>query len=112
MTLGTPIALLVRNQDARSSAYENMKDVYRPSHADYTYQAKFGIRNWQGGGRASARETIGRVAAAAVAKKVLHQIYPQPVEIVAYVKTVQEIEAVVDPETVTLEQVEANIVRC
>ena len=70
-TLGTPIAILVRNQDARPQAYEHMKDVYRPSHADYTYEAKYGIRNWQGGGRASARETIGRVAAGAVARKLL-----------------------------------------
>ena len=60
-TLGSPIAMLVRNEDARPSAYEHMKDVYRPSHADYTTEAKYGIRNWQGGGRASARETIGRV---------------------------------------------------
>ena len=70
-TLGTPIAILVRNQDARPEAYEHMKDVFRPSHADYTYEAKYGIRNWQGGGRASARETIGRVAAGAVARKLL-----------------------------------------
>src|SRR5436305_7215369 len=87
-------------------------EKFRPSHADFTYQAKFGIRNWQGGGRASARETIGRVAAGAVAKKALLQIYAQPIEIVAYVKTVHEIEAEVDPRTVTLAQVEANIVRC
>ena len=61
-TLGTPIAMLVHNKDARPSSYEKFKDIYRPSHADYTYQAKYGIRNWMGGGRASARETIGRVA--------------------------------------------------
>src|SRR6516165_9609451 len=99
-TLGSPIAILVRNTDARPSAYEDFKDTFRPSHADYTYEAKFGIRNWQGGGRASARETIGRVAAAAVAKKVLRQLHPQPIEILAYVKTVHEIEAAVYPETV------------
>jgi chorismate synthase len=60
-TLGSPIALLVRNEDARPEAYADMKDLYRPSHADYTTEAKYGVRNWQGGGRASARETIGRV---------------------------------------------------
>ena len=73
-TLGTPISSLVRNEDARAEAYEDMRDVYRPSHADYTYEAKYGIRNWQGGGRASARETIGRVAAGAVARKVLRDV--------------------------------------
>ena len=67
-TLGTPIAILVRNHDARPEAYEQFKNVYRPSHADYTYQAKYGIRTWMGGGRASARETIGRVAAGAIAR--------------------------------------------
>ena len=69
-TLGTPIAILVRNQDARPEAYTEMKKTFRPSHADFTYEAKYGIRNWQGGGRASARETIGRVAAGAIARKV------------------------------------------
>ncbi|HIM84868.1 MAG TPA: chorismate synthase, partial [Acidimicrobiia bacterium] len=73
-TTGTPIAVLVRNADARPAAYEHLKDVYRPSHADYTYDAKYGIRNWQGGGRASARETIGRVAAGAIARRLLHQV--------------------------------------
>ena len=68
-TLGSPIALLVRNEDARPEAYAEMKDLYRPSHADYTTEAKYGIRNWQGGGRASARETIGRVAAGAIARQ-------------------------------------------
>jgi len=110
-TTGTPIAILVRNKDARPEAYKEMETAFRPSHADFTYQAKYGIRNWQGGGRASARETIGRVAAAAVAKKVLNRLNPAP-EIVAYVKSIHEIEAAVDPATVTFEQVEANIVRC
>lgn len=113
-TTGTPICVTVMNKDARPEAYKEMESAFRPSHADYTYQAKFGIRNWQGGGRASARETIGRVAAAAVAKKVLAQLFPGPpeIEIVAYVKSVHELVAEVDPGTVTLEQVEANIVRC
>jgi len=74
VTLGSPIAILVRNQDARPEAYEHLRDVYRPSHADWTYEAKYGIRNWQGGGRASARETVGRVAAAAVARKLLSSV--------------------------------------
>ena len=70
-TLGSPIAVLVRNADAQPEAYEHLKDVYRPSHADFSYQAKYGIRNWQGGGRASARETVGRVAAGAIARRLL-----------------------------------------
>ncbi|MGL4879676.1 MAG: chorismate synthase [Waterburya sp.] len=109
-TTGTPIAILVRNKDARSQDYDEMAVKYRPSHADATYDAKYGIRNWKGGGRSSARETIGRVAAGAIAKKILQQV--AGVEIVAYVKRIKDIEAEIDPETVTLEQVESNIVRC
>lgn len=109
-TLGTPITLLVRNSDARPSAYENMKDLYRPSHADYTYEAKYGIRNWQGGGRASARETIGRVAAAAIARKILAQ--EAGIEVLAWVSRVQSVQAKVDSSQVTLEQIESNIARC
>ena len=110
-TLGTPIAMVVRNQDQRGGDYEEMKTKYRPSHADYTYQAKFGIRAWQGGGRASARETIGRVAAGALARKVLQSLAPG-LDIVAYVKQVQALEATVDPDTVTRDAVDANIIRC
>src|SRR5881275_2485469 len=91
-TLGTPITVLVRNQDARPGAYEAMRETFRPSHADFTYQAKYGIRNWQGGGRASARETIGRVAAAAIARKVLAAFFPK-IEILAYVTQVHEVVA-------------------
>jgi chorismate synthase len=109
-TLGTPIAILVRNEDARPSAYEAMKDVFRPSHADWTYEAKYGIRNWQGGGRASARETVGRVAAGAVARALLSRV--AGVEVVAWVSRVHEIEAKLDPSAVTLAAVEANEVRC
>jgi len=109
-TLGSPIALMVRNTDARPAAYAEMKDTYRPSHADYTYEAKYGIRNWQGGGRASARETVGRVAAGAVARKLLFT--RAQVEVLAYVRRVQSIEANVDATRVTLATVEANIVRC
>jgi chorismate synthase len=110
-TLGTPIAILVRNQDARPEAYREMKEAFRPSHADFTYQAKYGIRNWQGGGRAAARETIGRVAAGAVAQKVLAILFPG-LEIVAYVTHVYDIAATVDSRAVTRERVEANPVRC
>ena len=109
-TLGTPISLWVQNQDARPGAYAEMKTKFRPSHADYTYFAKFGIRNWQGGGRSSARETIGRVAAGSIAKKLLRERFG--VEILAYVKQVQGIIARVDCDRVKLKDVEANIVRC
>ncbi|HVH06996.1 MAG TPA: chorismate synthase [Myxococcota bacterium] len=109
-TLGTPIALLVRNEDARPASYEAMKDVYRPSHADFTYEAKYGIRNWQGGGRASARETIGRVAAGAIARKLLREA--AGIEVLAWVAQVQDLEAKVDAGTVSLAAVEANAVRC
>lgn len=109
-TLGTPIMMMVENTDARPEAYSEMAIKYRPSHADYTYAAKYGIRNWQGGGRSSARETIGRVAAAAIAKKILRTSFG--IEILAYVKRVKKIQAVIDPETVTREAIESNIVRC
>jgi len=109
-TTGTPICILVRNKDARSQDYDEMAIKYRPSHADATYDLKYGIRSWQGGGRSSARETIGRVAAGAIAKKILKTV--AGVEIIAYVKQIQNIMAEVDPNTVTLEQVESNIVRC
>ncbi len=109
-TLGTPIQIIVRNRDARSRDYEEMRLKYRPSHADYTYDAKYGIRNWMGGGRASARETIGRVAGGAIARKWLASEFG--VEIVAYVKRVQDIEASVDPELVAAGEVEDNIARC
>jgi chorismate synthase len=109
-TLGTPIGMLVRNKDARPHAYEHMKDLFRPSHADFTTEAKYGIRNWQGGGRASARETIGRVAAGALARKLL--AVAAGVEVLAWVHRVHEVEAKVDPGSVTLEAVESNLVRC
>ena len=109
-TLGTPICLWVRNEDARPEAYAEMATKFRPSHADYTYQAKFGIRNWQGGGRTSARETVGRVAAGAIAKKILRERYG--VEILAYVKQVQRLVAAVNPDTVKAAAVESNVVRC
>src|SRR5204863_5453712 len=110
-TLGTPIGILVRNKDARPEDYAEVAKKFRPSHADFTYQAKYGIRNWQGGGRASARETIGRVAAAAVARKVLRSLYPK-IEIVAFVKQVREITATVDRSKINASEVETTIVRC
>jgi chorismate synthase len=109
-TLGTPICLWVRNEDARPEAYAEMAVKFRPSHADFTYQAKYGIRNWQGGGRSSARETVGRVAAGAIAKKLLRERYG--VEVLAYVKQVQRVTAAIDPERVTAKDIEASIVRC
>ena len=109
-TLGTPISLLVENTDQRAEAYTEMQTKYRPSHADYTYDAKYGIRAWPGGGRTSARETIGRVAAGAIAKKILKQQFG--VEVLACVQQVQNISADIDPNKFTLKQVEANIVRC
>jgi chorismate synthase len=109
-TLGTPISLWVKNEDARPDAYIEMATKFRPSHADYTYVAKYGIRNWQGGGRSSARETIGRVAAGAVAKKLLQERYG--VRVLAYVSQIQQIKAQTDLERVRVEDVEANMVRC
>jgi chorismate synthase len=108
-TLGTPISMWVKNEDARPEAYSEMATKFRPSHADYTYQAKYGFRNWQGGGRSSARETIGRVAAGAVAKKYLREAFG--VEVLAYVSQVKDLKAHVDPETVQAKDVESNIVR-
>ena len=109
-TLGTPIAIMVRNKDTRPQDYDEMAQKYRPSHADATYDAKYGIRNYQGGGRSSARETIGRVAAGAIAKKILKQV--ADVDIIGYVKRIKDLEGLVDFSTVTMEQVESNIVRC
>ena len=110
-TLGTPIAILVRNKDARPEDYSEIARKFRPSHADYTYEAKYGIRNWQGGGRASARETIGRVAAGAIAKETLSALYAD-FELVAYVMQIHEVTAKIDRSTVTMNDVEKNVVRC
>ena len=110
-TLGTSIAVLVRNKDARPEDYAQMKRAFRPSHADFTYEAKYGIRNWQGGGRASARETIGRVAAGAVAKKILSILYSE-FEIVAYVAQIHEVIAKVNRSVVKMKDVDRNVVCC
>jgi chorismate synthase len=110
-TTGTSIAVLIRNADQRSRDYEDIKDKYRPGHADYTFDAKYGFRDYRGGGRSSARETTARVAAGAIAKKLLRERHG--VEVLGYVKRVGDVEAaVVEPERVTLEQVEATAVRC
>jgi len=109
-TLGTPIGIYVPNGDHRPSAYAEMKDKFRPSHADFTYQAKFGTRNHEGGGRSSARETIGRVAAGAVAKKILK--LAGDVDVRAYITRVHDIEMPASGAFPTLEQVEASPVRC
>jgi chorismate synthase len=110
-TLGTPIAILVRNKDARPEDYHEIAEKFRPSHADFTYEAKYGIRNWQGGGRASARETVGRVAAGAVAKKILSMLYAE-FEVVAYVAQIHEVVAKVDRSALKAKMIERNIVRC
>ena len=117
-TLGSPIAMLVRNSDARSEDYEHLRDVYRPSHADFTTEAKYGIRNWQGGGRASARETIGRVAAGAVARKLLAEASGASVlGWVSRIHTIEMPEAASSSgspslEDIALEDVEASPTRC
>src|SRR3954465_4350059 len=110
-TLGTPIAILVRNKDARPESYAGFKDSYRPSHADFTYEAKYGIRNWRGGGRASARETVGRVAAGAVATKVLRNLCPD-FELIACVVQIHDIIADGEFNQIRKPDVESNIVRC
>jgi len=110
VTLGTPIAMVVRNKDQRPQDYSEMAVAFRPSHADATYQAKYGIQARSGGGRASARETIGRVAAGAIAKQLLAQA--AGTEVLAWVQRIHTIEAAIDASVVSLEAIEANIVRC
>src|SRR3954451_16277909 len=109
-TDGTSIGILFRNTDQRSQDYSDIKDKYRPGHADYTFDAKYGFRDYRGGGRSSARETVCRVAAGAIAKKLLAR---QGVRVLGYVTQIGEVRATVaDPTAVTLEQVEATPVRC
>lgn len=110
ITDGTPIGILIRNTDARSQDYADIKDKYRPGHADFTFDAKYGHRDYRGGGRSSARETVCRVAAGAVARKLLSRL---GVQIVGYVSQVGDVvAAVADPTAVTLDKVEASPVRC
>lgn len=109
-TLGTPIAMIIPNRDARPEAYAEMKEKFRPSHADFTYQTKYGLRDHQGGGRSSARETIGRVAAGAIARKIL--ALTANVEVAAYVERVHDIAMPELDYFPTREEIEANPVRC
>ena len=109
-TTGTPILLLAHNQDVKSEDYLALKDLYRPSHADFTYEAKYGHRDWRGSGRASARETLARVAAGAIAQKFLKDTLG--IEILSYVDQVGDIKANVDFNDVQMTDIEGNIVRC
>ena len=109
-TTGTPILMIAYNEEFESDDYLELKDVYRPSHADYTYEAKYGFRDWRGSGRASARETLGRVAAGAIAKKYLKD--KLRIEFISFVEQVGNIKADIDFNQVTHSQVESNIIRC
>jgi chorismate synthase len=104
-TMGTPIALWIENQDADSSKYELIKDLYRPGHADYTYQMKYGTRDYRGGGRSSARETAGRVAAGAIAKKLLAR---HKIKVIGYTRQIGPLRA----KKIDLNEIERNIIRC
>jgi chorismate synthase len=109
-TTGTPITLIAYNKDAKSSDYEKLKDLYRPSHADYTYDLKYGIRDWRGSGRASARETLARVAAGAIAKKYLAQ--KCGVEFLSHVIQVGTVCTDMDMQKITSKAIDASLVRC
>lgn len=109
-TTGTPILLMAENKDTKSADYENLQDVFRPSHADFTYQQKYGLRDFRGSGRASARETLARVAAAAIAKKYLKQHFN--IEFISFVESIADIKTNIDFNNVTRDEVESNIVRC
>ena len=109
-TMGTPILLLAYNMDMRPQDYEELKTICRPSHADFTYLAKYGMRDFRGSGRASARETLARVAAGAIAKKYLQQHLN--IEIISFVEQVGDIRSTMDHRSVTLDAVESNSVRC
>lgn len=110
ITLGTPIAMLVRNKDQRPGDYSNLEQVFRPSHADGTYHLKYGIQAVSGGGRASARETIGRVAAGAIAKQLLKNLFNT--EILSWVKRIHDIDSQVNKNKLTQSKIDSNIVRC
>jgi len=110
VTTGAPILLLTFNKDAKSEDYLHLKDLYRPGHADFTYEKKFGLREWRGGGRSSARETLARVAAGAIAKKYLQEI--AGISFLGYIEKIGDIQAQVDYKKINIQDVEANIVRC
>jgi len=109
-TTGTPLTIIVKNKDQKPQAYDHLKDVYRPSHADYTYEAKYGFRDHRGGGRTSARETTSRVIAGSIASQLLTKY--AGIEILAWVSQVGDIESETDTQTVTFESIESNDVRC
>lgn len=108
-TLGTPIAFVVENKNQNPADYESLKNVYRPSHADFTYEKKFGIRDYRGGGRSSARETVARVAAGAIAKLLLKT---QQVEILAFVSKIKHLSIEYHPQEICSEKIEQNLFRC
>lgn len=108
-TLGTPIAIIIRNTDAKSKDYEYLKDAYRPSHADYTYEQKYGIRDYRGGGRSSARETVARVAAGAIAKQILEK---KGIKINAFVNQVGNIKLEKHYSVLDFNSIESNSIRC
>ena len=108
-TTGAPLAFIIRNRNQKSSDYNNLKDLYRPSHADFTYQQKYGIRDHRGGGRTSARETAARVVAGAVAKLYLNQI---GIRVTAYTSQVGPITVLKDYKDLDFEQIESTAVRC
>lgn len=109
-TTGTPIMMMVKNKDPRPQDYKNIKNLYRPSHADFTYDSKYGFRDYRGGGRSSARETVGRVAAGAIAKKFLTE--KVGLEILSYVESVGEIKTEINHDDVEFKDIESTIVRC
>ncbi|MFN4083854.1 MAG: chorismate synthase [Bacteroidia bacterium] len=108
-TTGAPITLIVRNKNQNSSDYEHLKNIFRPSHADFTYQQKYGIRDYRGGGRQSARETVSRVLAGALAKQFLHT---KNIRVTAFVKQVYNISVPEPIESLNLDLIENNIIRC
>lgn len=109
-TTGTPILMIAYNKEFESDDYLELKEAYRPSHADFTYEAKYGFRDWRGSGRASARETLARVAAGAIAKKYLKE--EAGIEFLSYVDQVGNIQADIDHDKVTAADFESNIIRC
>ena len=109
-TTGSPISMIIFNNDYKKSDYKNIETKFRPSHADFTFEKKYGIRDPHGGGRSSARITANNVAAGAIARKILKEIFD--IEIIAFVKKIKNIQVDVDPEIITKKHVESNIVRC
>lgn len=109
ITLGTPIGFMIKNKDAHSQDYQHLKDAYRPSHADFTYEKKYGVRDYRGGGRSSARETACRIVAGAIAKQILNQ---KQISIHAFVKQVGKIKLDKNFDELDLSKTESNLIRC